>query len=308
MNINKIIDAIKEIKTNLNFVESEIINKNMDRLPDKDDEEFNKLKNLLETTYPDIETWPEAVLPFQVVDQNSETEKMERAEGIIDSIISEEITDKKFLDFGCGEGHMAKYVSSITKNLCVGYDIKINDKSKFTWEIEENNLLLTTDIKKVMEKKSYDIILIYDVIDHVEQNDPVDILIEAASLLSDGGRIYLRCHPWCGRHGGHLYRKINKAFVHIIFSNEELISLGADPEKEEKIIKVIFPMDTYKDYIKKSGLKIISEHIEFQEVEGFFQKIPILSKRLRQNIKIDNGKTFPKHQLSQCFHDYILTK
>lgn len=260
--------------------------------------DFEALKDLLNST-----DWPEAVLDFQIVDENSEEEKMDRAEGIIDLLVEEGLKDKKILDFGCGEGHAVKHASKQETKCSVGFDIIRSEKLKLLWENEEENYLLTTNLEKVKEKGLYDVIIIYDVLDHCD--NPVDVLNEAKSLLNDNGTIYLRCHPWCSRHGGHLYRKINKAFIHVVFSDDELKELGLEPEK---MIKVKLPMKTYEDYIKASGLKIESKDIETQDVEDFFEKTPEMCDRLKQVMNIDNGKTFPKHQLSQCFHDYILIK
>jgi 2-polyprenyl-3-methyl-5-hydroxy-6-metoxy-1,4-benzoquinol methylase len=296
MNKEKILNCLEGIKIKINQIEEEL---KLETIEIKTKSKKEKLELLLNSN-----DWPSAVLEFQIVDENLEEEKIDRAEGVVDILLQEELKNKKFLDFGCGEGHMAKYASTQETTLSIGYDIQKSEKSQLNWEVEENNLLLTTNLEKVKEKSPYDIILIYDVLDHTKQN-PVDLLNQAKSLLSDTGNIYLRCHPWCGRHGGHLYRKTNKAFIHVVFSDDELKELGLEPEK---MIKVKLPMKTYEDYIKASGLKIQSKDIETQDVEDFFEKTPEICDRLKQVMNIDNGKTFPKHQLSQCFHDYILTK
>lgn len=306
MNKEKILKNIKEIKIKLDEIYEELneiqIEKKTEKLDKiyevlKDESEFEQLKNLLNS-----EEWPEAVLDFQIVDENSEEEKMDRAEGIVDILINEELENKKILDFGCGEGHSAKYASTQEKTTSVGYDLVKSEKSKLLWENEEENYLLTTNFEKVKEKGPYDIIMIYDVIDHCE--DPINVLNQAKSLLSDNGKIYLRCHPWCGRHGGHLYREINKAFVHIIFSDEELKELGIN--EQEPNIKVTFPIAEYHKFIEQANLKIENEDVEYQDVEDFFVKNPIITKRLKNIINVK--EKYPKHQTSQCFHDYILIK
>lgn len=264
--------------------------------------DFEELKDLLNST-----DWPEAVPEFQMVDQNSEEEKMDRAEGIIDILVQENLPEKKFLDFGCGEGHMAKYASKEC-SVGVGYDITKPEKSKFNWENKEDKFLLTTDFQKVEQEGPYDIIMIYDVIDHAE-GDPEEILLKAKSVLKDDGKIHLRTHPWCGRHGSHLYRQINKAFVHLVFTEDELDQLGY--KLEEKNIKVLYPIADYADIIKKSGLKSNGRDIENNNVEDFFKKNNLISNRLKKlisNNKTNGAIVFPEHQMNQCFHDYILTK
>ena len=66
---------------------------------------------------------------------------MDRAEGVVDILVEESLENKKFLDFGCGEGHMAKYAAKEC-SLSIGYDLQKSEKSKFDWESQENNFLL----------------------------------------------------------------------------------------------------------------------------------------------------------------------
>jgi 2-polyprenyl-3-methyl-5-hydroxy-6-metoxy-1,4-benzoquinol methylase len=146
--------------------------------------EFENLKELLISS-----EWPESVLDFQIVDENSEQEKMDRAEGVIDILIQEDLKDKKFLDFGCGEGHMAKYASTQCL-LSVGYDIAEPKMNSFAWEKKENNFLLTKNYESVVKNGHYDVILIYDVIDHTATiNEQLAILRKASELLSADGKI-----------------------------------------------------------------------------------------------------------------------
>lgn len=279
-------------------------------------EEFEELKKLLVSS-----DWPESVLEFQIVDENSEQEKMDRAEGVIDILIQEDLKDKKFLDFGCGEGHMAKYASSQCQT-SIGYDIaKPNDS--FVWEEKQENFLLTTDFNKVKENGPYDIILLYDVIDHAMRKESektpeslgngdkeTEILKKASEVLSETGKIYLRCHPWCSRHGSHLYRKINKAFVHLVFYNNELGDLGYELTcgNGTNGNRIVFPILSYKKIIQNSRLKIQSEpEIERQNVEEFFKNTEIIANRIKKSVPVSEA-TFPDFQLSMCFLDYILTK
>lgn len=261
-------------------------------------QEFDLLRNLLES-----DSWPEAVFPGQIAD-NSEEDKEERAQGISD-ILLPPVFKKKFLDFGCGEGHVAKLMAN-EADLSVGYDV-VSSPSKLAWDEQDKNFMLTTDFAKVSKMGPYDVILIYDVLDHVVNENPKDALVRAASVLSDEGRIYLRCHPWCGRHGGHLYRKINKAFVHLVFSDEEMDLLGVKQEHNAKVIK---PLDSYGKMISSAGLQQATEpEIDNATVEDFFRDNPLVRERI---LKIWGVKEWsldpPQFQMSQCFVDYVLKK
>lgn len=260
--------------------------------------EFNILRSLLES-----KEWPEAVFSVQIADEDLESDKMERAEGIAD-ILLPPFAKKKFLDFGCGEGHVAKYISG-EASLAVGYDIR-KGASQFEWENKKEGLLLTTEFEKVKAEGPFDIILIYDVLDHCREN-PEEILLKAKSVLSEEGKIYLRCHPWTGRHGGHAYRKINKAFVHLVFNEAELSELGVVLDYNKK---VLFPIGFHNTAIEKAGLQRESEpEVDAQEVEIFFEENPIVRSRILKSFGISQWTAEkPVFQMSQCFLDYVLKK
>lgn len=251
------------------------------------------------------EEWPDAVFPAQITDENSERDKEERAEGISD-ILLPPLKGKKFLDFGCGEGHVAKHVSKEAA-LAVGYDPVRPAKSQLQWEEAQGSMLLTTDFQRVKNSGPYDVVLLYDVIDHVEGASAGEVLAKAAEVLDDNGKIFLRCHPWCGRHGGHLYRQINKAFVHLVLHDDELKCKGAPPEHNTRVIK---PLHAYSEAIKASGLIQESEpEVDSQEVEAFFRDTPVVRDRILKHwgsTSWDNDP--PAFQMSQCFVDYVLKK
>lgn len=266
-----------------------------------EDKEFSILKEILNS-----ENWPEAVMSFQIADENSEKDKDERAEGICDLILPP-LSGKRFLDFGCGEGHVAKRATKDSL-ISVGYDVVKNSRSQLLWEENHENFLLTTDFGKVQELGPYDVVLIYDVLDHVEGESQSEMLSRAASVLADGGKIYLRCHPWCGRHGGHLYKKINKAFVHLVFSDDELSKLGLEPDFS--ITKVTAPLFSYGEIIKQSGLVQDTEpEMDCQDVEEFFKENPMVKQRILKRWGLKEwGSSPPAFQMSQCFIDYVLKK
>jgi hypothetical protein len=111
----------------------------------------------------------------------------------------------------------------------------------------------------------------------------------------------LRCHPWCSRHGGHLYNSLNKAFVHVVLSKDELIEMG---HEVETVAKVIYPQGTYNDAIRLAGLKVNSQDIIRTSAEGFFNK-GLINDRIIGHFP--NEKGFPKYQVEQDFLDYIVS-
>lgn len=262
--------------------------------------DFDSLKSLLVS-----EVWPEAVFSAQIADDNSEENKDERAQGIAD-IMLPPLLGKRFLDFGCGEGHVAKHVSKEVSS-SVGYDLQKSARSKLAWETKQDGFLLTTDFNKALSEGPFDVILLYDVVDHAEGSTPSDMLAKAASALAPDGKIFMRCHPWCGRHGGHIYRKFNKAFVHLVFHPDELELLGSPVEHNARVLK---PLKTYGEIIEAAGLaNDIEPEIDSQEVEDFFRDTPLVRDRILRAWGVDKWEQDPpSFQMSQCFVDYVLKK
>jgi len=246
-----------------------------------------------------IDKWPKAVNPNLICSADSEQDKVDRANGVVELMIEENLNDKKFLDFGCGEGHTVDVTTKHKTVVSVGYDIVENN-----WSGKSG--VLTTDMDVVEENGPYDVIIVFDVLDHIGPFDNLDapksILKKAAELLSPEGKMYLRCHPWVSRHGTHMYHWENKAYAHLVFTDEELTKAGV--KLGEKTQKVTKPIATYRSWIKEAGLKVDNERVIKDPVEDFF-KSPKIEKRITKNVGMGS---FPEFQMSIAFIDYILVK
>lgn len=255
--------------------------------------EFEELKQFLES-----DEWPEAVSPESICDKNSEVDKRDRGETIVDLFLPP-IEGKKVLDFGCGEGHTAQYANKNCEK-AIGYDIE--KQGQLIWECEETGCLLTQNIEILNKYKPFDIICLYDVLDHANA-DPAIVLQTAKSLLANDGEIHIRFHPWCSRHGAHLYNQINKAFIQLVFSREELRELGY--EYTMPVIEVIRPIDTYSNWIERAGLNIKNRECNRNFVEFFFKDNEIIKDRITKTLNLDEWDTW---QLEQTYVDIVAAK
>jgi len=213
---------------------------------------------------PDItdENWPEAIDSDMIVNDDDVVEQQFRALQIVNHI-REEVTDKKVLDFGCGSGCTAKEYADLS-NLAVGYDVVEHNM----WdESDHENLILTTDYDKVVANGPYDLIILFDVIDHIVGEDPSNIMKMVSSLLSDEGTVFIRTHPWTSRTGGHAYKSINKAYLHLILTPNEMAKLGISIEPNLKLSR---PMAVYESLFTTYNLKVIDKKAKSSPIESYF--------------------------------------
>lgn len=250
--------------------------------------------------------WPAAIDPEWICgdDENS---KMSRASGVIDKFFkAEDLSGKKFLDFGCGEGHVAYVAATLhDAELAIGYDPK--SSSCKSYEKTKPNFFLTDNFDEVALNSNYDFILLNDVLDH--SSDPLLVLEQVKNIKSENCRIAVRCHPWTSRHGTHLYKQRNKAFLHLVFTKDEIFAMGL---KEEFAQQVLDPLTFYRDLIKQTGLKIIKEDITTCPVEIFFTQNEEIMRRIKEKWKtsldpeLKDGTKFPRDVLEIEFVDYWL--
>lgn len=260
---------------------------------DEDLGDFATLKSVLGTI-----RWPEAVNPSLVCNPNSDNDKAERGYGVIELLVQESVKGKRFLDYGCGEGHCAKAAQRMGAAYSVGFDIKTSEQ----WN--SNSTKFTSSLDELKQMEPFDIILLFDVIDHLTQDDPTTILKNAASLLAPQGKIYMRCHPWVSRHGSHLYHQLNKAYAHLVFTPAELKELVPDPAFKEPNLNVVYPIKTYDTFVSNAGLEVVSRDNIVERVEPFF-KAPKIAERITRNT---SSAYMPEYQMTIQFVDYVLTK
>lgn len=290
MSLDKIIQNFEDILTQLKKIVSITNDQKIETIPEVEKKsDFDVLKSLLMS-----EEWPQAAPDFLICEEN-EQDKIDRAEGII-SYLSQDLRDKSFLDFGCGEGHVVLNASTSGATKSHGYDIL--KSGNLNWEEKKESFLLTNDFEKIKENGPYDFVLLYDVLDHTE--NPVEILNKVRQIVNENSKIFVRCHPFSSRHGTHLYRKLNKAYVQLVFTDEELTELGLVSDIKQK---TYFPIAENNKWFDGARFKTVSQDGVKTLVEDFFKDNKLVSSRITRDIY---SKAFPEHQMAQVFNDYVL--
>lgn len=253
--------------------------------------EFTDLRLLAKS-----DQWPLAV-PEELICGEDEDSKLTRAAGILTDFIKIDLSNKRFLDFGCGEGHIPYVATSlIGVKEGVGYDIESQNWNVFD---KPSNLHYYDDFEKLKEHGKFDIILANDVLDHCEA--PEDALNQIKIIKDKDGKVYLRCHPWASRHGSHVYKQLNKAYLHLVFNEDELYAMGLKPMYSNKILD---PIAYYKKIIEKAGLVILSQEIITHPVELFFTTKTSILRRIKQNWA--NDIQFHRNVMEIQFVDFVL--
>lgn len=249
-------------------------------------------------------SWPAAV-PIDLICEPTHEDYSIRADSVLDIMVDSNMSNKRFLDFGCGLGYMAR--QSLLRvhppREAVGYDPK-----RQSWERFRGipNLKLTDQIES-LEPSSFDIILAYDVLDHCERSEQA--VAQMKRLLAPDGVIYTRCHPWSSRTGGHMYNQINKAYIHLALNDVLFEKLGYEVEPIRKIIR---PLMTYKEWFTQAGLKVLRENVQREVLENYFKDNLEVKKSLyrhwdgerNRDPNMDELKVEQILEINHC--DYIL--
>ena len=204
-----------------------------------------------------VKSWPEAVPTTFIVRPGQRPAATMRARQIIDQLAGD-LSGLNMLDYGCGEGWTAAVAADQAATV-VGYDPTPSP----VWEtLIRDNLKFATS----PGNGPYDIILCYDVLDHVEEPQ-AEVMARLHRLLSPEGVLYLRLHPWTSRHGAHQYEGNgnNLAYWHLAAEPAEVAAAVMVPP-----YRVIRPLAIYEALVRDAGFKVLERRIDSHEPEPYF--------------------------------------
>jgi 2-polyprenyl-3-methyl-5-hydroxy-6-metoxy-1,4-benzoquinol methylase len=201
--------------------------------------------------------------------------------------IEKNIPKGKILDVGCGKGWFLK--TMVEKNWdCFGVDLS-GPEGK---DLEGYNIYFSTDITKKTFDKKFDIITLWDVIEHV--NDPNLLLSSIHKILNSNGYLVLETP-----NSGSVYRKIARKYwvsynpYHILFfSTKNLQNLLKKngfqiQEMETKNFNLICMEGLYRLGLPGFLLSILSKYKDKKlntstQEDSFFQRFQIKMEILEE--------------------------
>lgn len=196
--------------------------------------------------------WPSAVPPELVYLPSKVEDHHKRAKAIFDQFFNVSLKNKKVLDFGCGEGFLTLRIAQAEATISVGYDIK-QGKHVSEWEQTNQNYLLTTDLNRVKHHAPYDIIILYDVIDHLINDNIYEMMHQIRCLSTKGTIVMLRSHPWTSRNSESQLSVLNRAFSRLILHENEAQTLSLDTTNRSNKLS----LSSYRDAVLDNPLRFM---------------------------------------------------
>lgn len=214
--------------------------------------------NLLDTTpetaeinhlSSDSDVW----LPAIPENELTEEFQQSRAERVLNDL--PEVAGKRVLDFGCGDGYLLEPLAAAGATKVVGYDLNV-------LSVSNDVVLATNDWLEVCKHGPFDLIILNDVLDHTV--DPQAPLLDPGAILSAckqicSGEIFVRCHPWTSRDGGHVSHQMNKAWIHLYYTNDERLNLAM--RSACPVSRITKPHATYEKWFRDVGLSVVRKSV-----------------------------------------------
>lgn len=154
---------------------------------------------------------------------------------------------------------------------------------------------------------NYNIIVIWDIIDHFDSSS-IDTMISIvqSNLLHDG-LVFMACHPWTSRHGSHAYEldaSLNKAYIHLMYDDAEFRRIFEKYGVIQNNFKIVRPALAYNTIALMLGLTIVDKKTYSSEVEQFFDG-DVLDKIIHLNWGSNMSRNDARKIMSITWIDYI---
>lgn len=226
-------------------------------------------------------------------------------DSLLISELNVDLKGKRILDFGCGDGRLTGQLLNYDPELVVAHDIKAITSLA-------DNIRFYQDLNQILDEyrfNKFDIIIMNDVFDHLIPTSDYerelyvetlhDFYMRRLSNIVDG-EIILRCHPWFSKTGGHLQRKMNMAYIHLVLNKLDY-DMANMANEEVSVHKLLYPIEYYRNCFNRSGMKIKEETIKSVELNDF-----IMTDILPKAFALLDGTTMNINVLAEIMKiDYV---
>lgn len=183
----------------------------------------------------------------------NQTEWQQQFQAIKDATaIQIDYKNKNTLFYGCNDPHLINQVAKDAKTT-TSYNRQF---LKLDPQIDQSK-----HIKEIILNSPYDTIIMWDVLDHYFDDYYTDyyaimppeltcvaaqakLIKVALDLLKPQGKIFIRCHPWFSRNGGHL----NQAYKHLLIEEEDYIK--ELPDSNLVVHQIYNPVNHYVQVLR----------------------------------------------------------
>lgn len=197
--------------------------------------------------------------------------------------LSSRVAHHKVLDLGCGASGISLALSELAPEMVCGVDIdkeaiQFAQKQAQQDSLKANMKFLTYDGKHLpFEDQFFDVILLQDVIEHVE--NPLAVLSECKRVLNQNGRIYLTTFSWYHPHGMHLWSAFPGPWNHLIFPERIVTKIHSGSSiKYEQMGFNKMTLSRLNQLIREAGLAIEFKKFKSKKWLGFLRQIPWINE------------------------------
>lgn len=268
------------------------------------------IKEAQEILLKERQAWPKSKPDNQLLKNMSKWEIMFDALNRA-SNISLNTINKKVLLIGCNDPYLPDHYAS-EADLVVSYNRKTNWPDFYN---RKNNLIFTDNLEEVVPRAPYDLIIYWDILDHYfedyitpryDLSERLDenqqhLLEIGKSLLFPHSKMFIRCHPWFSRQGGHLNDNI--AYNHLFIKDEEYLGLLDD----DNLIthRIYDPVAYYRRLVNLINPSIIESHIIENKPEPEIADMLLIHVRPTWPVNISDEQLLSI--LSTEYIDFMLT-
>jgi SAM-dependent methyltransferase len=210
------------------------------------------------------------------------------------------LEDKSILEIGAGEGGVLTALSQQNAHKAIGFDIRdgvVSAANNIANDLQSNCKFYVHNIydEKIPEewKSSFDIILMRDVIEHLDNTE--SSLRQILKFARHNSYIFITFPPYYSAYGAHQHTLKNLPgkipFIQLLPDTifKYLINSGRKADKEEvnRLRKIKLTIKKFKDAAEKVGLSIIDEKLFFSRpVFKIKFGLPVISINFLKNLPL----------------------